>query len=124
MSGNIDNKKVMTAICILLAFVSVFIMLYQIKIYKAFVSYSVEAKAPVSVSWVETSGAVTVPVTDTENATVKGETYVINTKTGKIHRPDCSYAVNMNESNKQVIVTDNINEYYLNGYTSCSKCLP
>ena len=43
MSGSIDNRKVIAVICVILAFVSVCGMLYQIKLYKMFGDYTVAA---------------------------------------------------------------------------------
>ena len=124
MSGSIDNRKVIAVICVILAFVSVCGMLYQIKLYKMLGDYTVAADSQPSFSWVDSREYETVSVTDTANVTVKGDTYILNTKSCKIHKPDCQYAVNADPKNKQTIVTDNIDEYYLIGYTSCSKCLP
>lgn len=124
MSGNIDNRKVIAVICMILAFACVCVMLYQIKIYKMFGAYTAAANSQPSVSWVDSREPETAAVTDTSNATVKGETYILNTKSCKIHKPDCPYVANTDPKNKQVIVSENIDEYYIIGYTSCSKCLP
>ena len=124
MSGNIDNRKVIAVICIILAFASVCVMLYQIKIYKMFGAYTAAVNLQPSVSWVNGAEAKPVSATDAANVTAKGETYILNTKSCKIHKPDCPYIANTDPKNKQVIVSENIDEYYIIGYTSCSKCLP
>lgn len=124
MSEKINNRKIIAIISVILAFASVCVMLGQIKIYKSFASYAASENTTADVSWIN-SADITVPTaTDAQNVTVKGETYILNTKSCKIHKPDCPYVANTDPKNKQVIVTDNIDEYYIIGYTSCSKCLP
>lgn len=120
---NIDNRKIIAVMCVSLAFLSVFIMLRQVKIYKGINESNASDNSDVSVSWVDGGEAVSITATDAPNVTVQADMYVLNTNSKKIHKPDCQYAQNMDDKNKQVIFCDNIDEYYLKGYTSCSKCL-
>lgn len=120
---NIDNRKIIAVMCVTLAFLSVFIMLRQVKIYKEINESNASDNSDVSVSWVDGGEAVSITATDAPNVTVQADMYVLNTNSKKIHKPDCQYAQNMDDKNKQVIFCDNIDEYYLKGYTSCSKCL-
>lgn len=120
---NIDNRKIIAVMCVVLAFLSVFIMLRQVKIYKGINESNASDNSDVSVSWVDGGEAVSITATDAPNVTVQADMYVLNTNSKKIHKPDCQYAKNMDDKNKQVIFCDNIDEYYLKGYTSCSKCL-
>lgn len=64
-----------------------------------------------------------------ENKTQKGEAadedeeYVLNTKTKKIHRKDCSSVKDIQEQNAEVY--NGTKEYLVdNGYTECGKCKP
>lgn len=120
---NIDNRKIIAVMCVALAFLSVFIMLRQVKIYKGINESNASDNSDVSVSWVDGGEAVSITATDAPNVTVQADMYVLNISSKKIHKPDCQYAKNMDDKNKQVIFCDNIDEYYLKGYTSCSKCL-
>lgn len=120
---NIDNRKIIAVMCVALAFLSVFIMLRQVKIYKGINESNTSDNSDVSVSWVDGGEAVSITATDAPNVTAQADMYVLNTNSKKIHKPDCQYAKNMDDKNKQVIFCDNIDEYYLKGYTSCSKCL-
>lgn len=120
---NIDNRKIIAVMRVALAFLSVFIMLRQVKIYKGINESNTSDNSDVSVSWVDGGEAVSITATDAPNVTVQADMYVLNTNSKKIHKPDCQYAQNMDDKNKQVIFCDNIDEYYLKGYTSCSKCL-
>ena len=120
---NIDNRKIIAVMYVALAFLSVFIMLRQVKIYKGLNESNASDNSAVSVSWVDGGEAVSITATDAPNVTAQADMYVLNTNSKKIHKPDCQYAKNMDDKNKQVIFCDNIDEYYLKGYTSGSKCL-
>lgn len=48
--------------------------------------------------------------------------YVLNTSSKKIHLPDCYYASNMSESNKEY-TSESISELESEGYTRCKTCL-
>jgi DNA-entry nuclease len=48
--------------------------------------------------------------------------YVLNTKSKKIHRADCSYAASISESNRQEFNGD-ISSLTKDGYTCCGTCL-
>ena len=49
--------------------------------------------------------------------------YILNTNSKKIHRPTCSSAKKMKESNKQEY-TGSKNDLLAQGYTTCGICNP
>ncbi len=51
------------------------------------------------------------------------DTYLINTKSGKFHLPDCSGAASMSEDNRRVF-TGSRQELLDQGYTPCGQCKP
>lgn len=51
------------------------------------------------------------------------EQYVLNTKTMKVHEPDCSSAKDMSEENKEEF-TGTLNELLAQGYKACGICKP
>lgn len=59
-------------------------------------------------------------VLSSENKT--DNTYVLNTKSKKIHKPTCRYAQSMSEENKQTIVLQNADELLKDGYSYCKVC--
>lgn len=59
---------------------------------------------------------------DTSKSSVKG-TYVLNTKSKKIHRPDCSSVKQMSDKNRQD-VTDTLDDLISQGYEPCQRCNP
>ena len=59
---------------------------------------------------------------DTDNSTEE-KSYVLNTGTKKIHRPDCSSVEDMKPENKKEY-TGSIDELYAQGYTACKSCDP
>ena len=61
--------------------------------------------------------------TDTESATEETNTYILNTGTKKIHKPDCSAAKNTNEANKREYTGD-IDSLLAQGYLKCGICKP
>ena len=63
--------------------------------------------------------------TGTNNRTQEttNATYVLNTNSKKIHRPDCSSVKSMNESNKQE-TNESIADLEAQGYTTCQRCDP
>lgn len=48
--------------------------------------------------------------------------YVLNTSSKKIHKPDCSGAINMNEKNKQIVKGKDLKYYLQQGYEYCGVC--
>lgn len=50
-------------------------------------------------------------------------TYILNTKTKKIHMPDCKAASKINDSNKKQ-TSESISELEKQGYTPCKICNP
>lgn len=59
-----------------------------------------------------------------ETTTKKIEaTYVINKKSGKIHRPDCSGVKTMSDKNK-LFSNESVDELIAEGYTPCGECRP
>ena len=66
--------------------------------------------------------------TNTDNTTTKPQsktkTYVINKNSKKIHTKDCSFVDRMKEENKQIVqlTNDELNNYFNDGYTTCSSC--
>lgn len=60
--------------------------------------------------------------TNAENAATQGQ-YVINTNTGKFHRPDCSSVKKMSDKNKQ-ISDKTKEELEKEGYEPCKNCNP
>ena len=65
--------------------------------------------------------------TEAEQPTDQSEavesTYIVNTNTGKFHRPDCSSVKRMKESNKSEITTTR-DELISEGYEPCKNCNP
>ena len=49
--------------------------------------------------------------------------YVINKKSGKIHRPDCSGGKTMSDKNK-LFSNESVDELIAEGYTPCGECRP
>ncbi len=51
-------------------------------------------------------------------------TYVINTSSKKIHKPDCSFVVRTKEENKKTVTLseDELKEYINNGHELCKTC--
>ena len=49
--------------------------------------------------------------------------YVINKKSGKIHRPDCSGVKTMSDKNK-LFSNESVDELIAEGYTPCGECKP
>ena len=77
-------------------------------------------------------GNQTAAIPDTDNgAAAENETgdpstrssYVINTNTGKFHRPDCASATQMKPENRKD-VTASRNELVQEGYEPCKQCKP
>lgn len=66
-------------------------------------------------------------VEDTAQAADQGDaaesTYIVNTNTGKFHRPDCSSVKRMKESNKAERTTTR-DELISEGYEPCKNCNP
>lgn len=58
---NIDNRKIIAVMCVVLAFLSVFIMLRQVKIYKEINESNTSDNSDVSVSWVDGGEAASKP---------------------------------------------------------------
>ncbi len=56
--------------------------------------------------------------------TKQGKTYVINTSSKKIHKPDCSFIARTKEENKKTVVLsdEQLKEYINNGYQICKTC--
>ena len=52
-----------------------------------------------------------------------GYNYVLNTKTGKFHYPDCSSVDDMNEKNKSYF-SGTRDEAIAQGYQPCGRCKP
>lgn len=61
--------------------------------------------------------------TDNRKQETTNATYVLNTNSKKIHRPDCSSVKSMNESNKQE-TNESIADLEAQGYTACQRCDP
>jgi hypothetical protein len=59
--------------------------------------------------------------TEPEETEVPSE-YVLNTKTKKIHLPNCRYAVDMNEENKSTFEGEDLSGLINEGYTKCGTC--
>jgi DNA-entry nuclease len=57
---------------------------------------------------------------DAESAT---ETYVLNTRTHKFHKPGCSAVTTMEEGNKQTVEKTR-DEVVADGYAPCKRCNP
>lgn len=57
-----------------------------------------------------------------DNVFVDETTYVLNTNSKKIHLPDCIYAEQISQSNKEIFSGD-INELLSNGYSTCKVCI-
>lgn len=51
-----------------------------------------------------------------------GNTYVLNTKSKKIHKPTCRYAQSMSEENKQTVSQKSTDELLNEGYSYCKVC--
>ena len=56
-------------------------------------------------------------------ATAKGTDFIINTNTGKFHKPGCSSVKQMNESNKQYY-NGGRDDLVSKGYDPCKRCSP
>ncbi len=63
------------------------------------------------------------PTEDPDNTEPAEVTYVLNTSSKKIHKPDCRYAESMSEANKEVFTGD-IQQKISDGYTVCGTCNP
>lgn len=58
----------------------------------------------------------------TEKSTQIDSVLIVNKNSKKIHSSTCSYAQNMNDENKLIISSDELQSYLDNGYTMCSRC--
>ena len=58
------------------------------------------------------------------SSTSNKQSYVINTGTKKIHKPDCSFVKRTNDENKKSVELskDELKEYTNNGYEICKTC--
>ncbi|MBQ8849949.1 MAG: DNA/RNA non-specific endonuclease [Clostridia bacterium] len=67
----------------------------------------------------------TLPEEETNSADAPSEngSYILNTSSKKIHRADCTYAVNIKEENKREY-TGSIDDLLADGYTACGTCKP
>ena len=62
--------------------------------------------------------------TEAQDSTERNEsTYILNTGTKKIHKPECSSVKTITENNKQEY-TGNKDELISQGYTACGTCKP
>ena len=61
--------------------------------------------------------------TDTDTDAAGEKTYILNTGTKKIHKPDCSSAKSTMEENKREYTGD-IAEFEADGYSRCGICKP
>ncbi len=59
--------------------------------------------------------------TKAQNQDQNVKTYILNTRSLKIHKPSCSYISKMSENNKNEYKGD-INDLYDIGYTTCGNC--
>lgn len=59
----------------------------------------------------------------TQNPTESQTTYILNTNTKKIHKPTCSSAKDIKESNREE-VTSTKDDLIMKGYDSCKRCNP
>ena len=66
-----------------------------------------------------TSGEI--PIVNNNNINV--ETYIVNTASKKIHKPDCESVDKINEKNKKTYI-GNKEELLEQGYTTCKTCRP
>ncbi len=119
----INGKKIIMYISTVIAFLSVGLMLTQLKMSMELHSIIYATTVPfTSVAEDDLKGESLVQENaDNKNPTEK--TYVINLSSKKIHLPDCQYAQTIDEENKITVKVKNLNDYYLSGYTSCTKCL-
>ena len=53
----------------------------------------------------------------------KAETYIINTNTGKFHKPDCGSVSDMKEKNK-LEFKGNRDDLTAQGFSPCGRCHP
>jgi DNA-entry nuclease len=75
-------------------------------------------------SWETETGQKEQNQTSTSDASDdKQQTYVLNTNSLKIHRPDCDAVSKMNENNKQSY-TGSISDIISQGYSKCGICNP
>lgn len=58
-----------------------------------------------------------------ESSSQQESTYILNTSSQKIHKPDCTYAKNIAEHNRQEY-TGSMDELLAQGYTACGTCKP
>ncbi|MEE0928909.1 MAG: DNA/RNA non-specific endonuclease [Acutalibacteraceae bacterium] len=58
-----------------------------------------------------------------QQSSSQGEKYILNTKSKKIHTPNCGYVQDINAENKSEY-QGNIDNLVDQGYTSCKKCNP
>ena len=60
---------------------------------------------------------------DTQEATAEAQEYILNTRTHKFHRADCSSVSDMAEKNKQAS-TESREAIIASGYEPCKRCNP
>lgn len=119
------REKIIACLMSIVAICSVAVMASQLSSMKRLEDFKQAAAvtAPVTINWYEPSTGIS---SDGESQTKEylpvGETYIINTKSKKIHSPDCQYAQNIADENKQEISSDELSKYADNGYSVCSKC--
>ena len=59
----------------------------------------------------------------TDSGSAEEGTYVLNTNTKRIHKPECSSATSMSEANRQEY-TGSIDDLLADGYVACGSCKP
>lgn len=69
-----------------------------------------------------TAKATTTTTTKKETTTKNTETYILNTSTGKFHRPSCYMVDKMSSSNKREVECS-YEEMKADGYSPCQRCL-
>lgn len=120
------REKAAVAVCICAAMLSVLIMINQIRLTErtkaVLQTHSAESQTETEV-WFGSPSAIDTKAPETTAAvTVRGNAYIINGSSKKIHSPNCRYVQNINPENSIELVTDTLNELFESGYSRCSAC--
>lgn len=120
------REKAAVAVCICAAMLSVLIMINQIRLTErteaVLQAQTAESQTETEIWFGSPSAIDTQAPETTAAATVRGNAYVINGSSKKIHSPNCRYVQNINSENSIELVTDTLDELLMGGYSRCSAC--
>lgn len=116
------KQKIITSLIWTTALICFVLLITEFVFYKnvsaTAYKYTDEAE---SISWANEPPEYS-EVSVSQEAVLTDYDYVINKSSKKIHTPDCEAVAKMWEDNKGYIKENELEDYYAQGYTSCSIC--